>query len=103
MIDLIDPNVYIPSTALKLTPEQELELRKRVAHNLKGFDVNKLKDIYLQLTSYDAQISGFVDFRYIEETFSKYRVNKKYKVMNNIMYVFIYCTITIMVLWAMYA
>ena len=74
LIDLIDPNVYIPLTALRLSPEQELELRRRVAHDLRGFDLNKLKDIYLQLTAFDAQISGFIDFRHVEETFSKYKV-----------------------------
>lgn len=52
----------LPKTAIKLNELEELELRKRVRHDLINRDSKTLKNIYMELVEIDRNLEGFVSY-----------------------------------------
>ncbi len=52
----------LPQRPIDLGKEEELELRHRIKHDLANFETRKLKDVYLELTGFDRDLTGYVGY-----------------------------------------
>ena len=74
MLSKLPKQGYLPRTPVTFNKEEELELRAQVWDELQGFDMKKLKDIYLELTGFDQHLTGFVSFTDLGFTLMKFQV-----------------------------
>lgn len=52
----------LPNEAVQLNLMEEVELKHRVSKDLRGVSIKSLKDIYIELTKFDPQLTGYTDF-----------------------------------------
>ena len=71
---------YLPSKPLCFRKLDLLELRKRVAQELRDFDISRLKDVYTALAGFDRHLLGYIEFKHLQnELLEKYNVRQKNK------------------------
>ena len=69
---------YLPSKPLCFRRLDLLELRKRVSHEMRDFDISRLKDVYTTLAGFDPHLRGYVKFEHLQkELLEKYNVRRQ--------------------------
>lgn len=81
---------YLPSRPVTFTKDEELYLRRVIAHDLKGFDRKTLKDLYMELTSFDKHLTGFIEYHDLSLVLSKYQVRQYCFVISSVFFLVLF-------------
>lgn len=74
LLRLLPPNVYLPREPLQFSKEDELRLLTLLNDELRELEAQRLKDIYLDLTSYDKQLRGWCYMQDLSYVLGRHRV-----------------------------
>ena len=72
----------LPRKSIRLSKSEELELRRLVREDLKGFHTAKLKDLYLELMGFDQDFTECISFNNLLFAFRRAKVRTMGKVIN---------------------
>ncbi|CAH1773602.1 unnamed protein product, partial [Owenia fusiformis] len=65
--ELYDRNLLgadqLPSKSIALSKQDELELLQRIKKDLESFDPRKLKDMYIDFSGFDKDLSGYITYK----------------------------------------
>ncbi|XP_064605446.1 uncharacterized protein LOC135470436 isoform X2 [Liolophura sinensis] len=74
LLRLLPPNVYLPREPLHFSKEDELRLLTLLNDELRELEAQRLKDIYLDLTSYDKQLRGWCYMQDLSYVLGRHRI-----------------------------
>ena len=66
---------YPPQQAAVLSPEDEVRILQQIGAELRGVDMDQLKQAYLVMTEYDKALSGWCDYKHVDFALTSSRVS----------------------------